>query len=124
MFQNDFYQLNQTNQIAENSLEFQIQLNPKHAVFGGHFPGNPVTPGVMQMEVLKELLVQHFACSIDFLEMSSCKFLKVLNPEETPRVMVKVQFEQIQEHNQLKVQATFQANEVIFTKIASLYLMH
>ena len=31
---------------------FSLELNPEHPVYEGHFPGNPVVPGVCQVQMI------------------------------------------------------------------------
>jgi 3-hydroxyacyl-[acyl-carrier-protein] dehydratase len=67
---------------------FTIRLNPDHPIYLGHFPGNPVVPGVCQVQMIKELtsailktdLVIYKSDNIKFLSMivpSACQLLKV-----------------------------------------------
>ena len=50
----DFYTL-QSYDKNEKSFVANIILNKDHEIFKGHFPGNPVTPGVCMMQIVKEL---------------------------------------------------------------------
>ena len=49
-----FYKIN-TLKFQENVLEAEISIDAKHAIYEGHFPNNPVTPGVVQLEMVKIL---------------------------------------------------------------------
>ena len=40
-----------------NKLSAMIRLNPSHEIFKGHFPGNPILPGVCVVQILKEILM-------------------------------------------------------------------
>ena len=51
----DFYTLQSCEQTEKGSFTAQILLNKDHDIFKGHFPGNPVTPGVCMMQIVKEL---------------------------------------------------------------------
>lgn len=69
-----------------------IQLNPDHIVYAGHFPGFPVTPGVVQLQIVQELLEQRFDRKLRLNTLSQCKFLKVLNPNETPQLDIHTEY--------------------------------
>jgi 3-hydroxyacyl-[acyl-carrier-protein] dehydratase len=58
-----------------------IRLNPKHDIFKGHFPGNPVLPGVCIIQILKELLSSHMKNTLVFNNLGSIKYLSVIKPE-------------------------------------------
>ena len=45
-----FYSVKEFN-FTDNQLKAIIELNPAHDVFKGHFPNNPVTPGVCMLQV-------------------------------------------------------------------------
>ena len=49
------YTIKNTEKIDENNFKVQIELNPNHQVFEGHFPNNPITPGVCMMQIIKEI---------------------------------------------------------------------
>ena len=39
----------------EQNVNAVIELNKDHDIFKGHFPGNPVMPGVCMLQIIKEL---------------------------------------------------------------------
>ena len=77
---NDFFKIIDTS-ANENSFISKIEINPQHIVFIGHFPGYPVTPGVIQIQIVHELLEKHFGIKMELKTMPQCKFLKILNPQ-------------------------------------------
>ena len=59
-FLNDLYTLKDVQEDSVNKqIKIQITLNPAHEIFKGHFPGNPVMPGVCTVQIVKELLSAH-----------------------------------------------------------------
>ena len=102
--------------LEEGTVQAQLTLDPEHAVFKGHFPGNPVTPGVVQIEMIQETLSVALNRTVALNSMANCKFLAVLNPNEYQTIGVKISYSDIEE-NKLRVAAQFFADEVIFTKI-------
>ncbi len=96
-----------------------IELNAGHIIYSGHFPGHPVTPGVIQMQIVHELLEKHFGRSLQLTTMMQCKFLKILNPVEIPRLTVFIEFKRIDEL--LNIKARGKNGVDIFFKIESAY---
>ena len=51
----DFYTLSQIEPQGEGKYICRITLNPAHPICGGLLPGNPITPGVFMIQIIKEL---------------------------------------------------------------------
>lgn len=107
------------NQDSEIAIITTIELNAGHIVYSGHFPGHPVTPGVIQMQIVHELLEKHFARSLQLTTMMQCKFLKILHPVKTPRIVIHIELKQIDEL--LNIKARGENDSGIFFKIESSY---
>ena len=96
-----------------------IKLNSGHIVYSGHFPGHPVTPGVIQLQIVHELLEKHFSENLKLITIPRCKFLSILNPNETSQIVVHIEFKRINE--QLNVKAWGENGTAIFFKLDSVY---
>ncbi len=119
MLQNDFYTIIEKTEIDAENVLFHIEINPKHQIYEGHFPNNPVTPGVVQLEIFKELLCLHLMKSVKMVEMPTCKFLKVLNPETDAKVKVQLQILP-QENGQIRLNGSI-LNDEAFIKMSGFY---
>ena len=75
----DFFQI-LTTTIADDGLSSIVRLNSDHIIYQGHFPGHPITPGVIQLQIIHELLEEHLGIKIKLMNISNCKFLNVLDP--------------------------------------------
>ena len=87
MLINDFFTILEVKSEEEN-IEATIQLNASHKIFDGHFPGNPVTPGVVQIQIVKEILENALERTCILKEMGRCKFMAILNPNENKEINV------------------------------------
>ncbi len=97
----DFYTIQTVNQIDANTIHVNIQLNKNHDVFNGHFPGNPVTPGVCMIQTIKEI-TQTQVNSLLFLQnISNVKFTALINPNVNLDLILELSI--IQENNIFKV---------------------
>jgi 3-hydroxymyristoyl/3-hydroxydecanoyl-(acyl carrier protein) dehydratase len=61
---------------------FVLALEPDHLVFQGHFPGNPILPGVVQVDWAIRLGTQAFGPLGDFQGISNLKFMSIIQPLE------------------------------------------
>ena len=108
MFQNDLFNIVNLDFTSE-TISAEIKLNADHFIFNGHFPGSPVTPGVVQLQIVKELLEQHLSKNLQMKTMRTCKFLKVINPEETPYIQIDIKFNQ-EEYLEVIASGTYDGN--------------
>lgn len=53
---------------------------PDHPAFAGHFPGNPILPGVVLLDVALQIIVNTSGIALDICEVSSVKFLSPAIP--------------------------------------------
>ena len=100
MFLNDLYTIIRIVPEANSKkLLISIQLNPSHEIFKGHFPGNPVLPGVCIVQILKEILMYHLDNKLILSSASSIKYLSFINPEVNSIVNFEVELEEIGNDN-------------------------
>ncbi|MEO8764228.1 MAG: hypothetical protein ABI416_08070 [Ginsengibacter sp.] len=104
---------------SEMGFSTTIELNAGHIIYSGHFPGHPVTPGVIQMQMVQELLEKHLCRSVRLTTMSECKFLKILNPVDTPRIVIHIYLNLINEFVNSNAHGEYDAG--IFFKMKSVY---
>jgi 3-hydroxyacyl-[acyl-carrier-protein] dehydratase len=105
---------------GENALDATIKLNASHAIFEGHFPNNPVTPGVVEMEIVKEILSLGLEKPLKMKTMSSCKFLAVLNPINVENVHVKISITEMDDAF-VRISGQLADDTTSFLKIAATY---
>lgn len=109
----------QSIQFKENELLAEIILNPNDSIFEGHFPNNPITPGVVQLEIVKELLSIHYNKKVYLKSISNCKYLAILNPEKSPNVLIKISINQVDDD--IRTTITFTSENTTFTKVNAFY---
>ena len=115
---NDLFKVIETS-VTDEGFITKIRLNPGNIIYTGHFPGHPVTPGVIQMQIIHELIESHFCKNVRLIKMPGCKFLKVLNPDITPQIAIHIQFTRINELLNIKARGEDGAN--IFFKLNAEY---
>ncbi|MBN2633913.1 MAG: hypothetical protein JXR66_10175 [Bacteroidales bacterium] len=65
-----------------NKITIRVEIVPEHPVFSGHFPGNPVLPGMATVEILRELITLHLDSEARLIKAPVIKFLNFVNPVE------------------------------------------
>lgn len=115
----DFYTLQSYEKTESGSFTAQISLNKDHDIFKGHFPGNPVTPGVCMMQIVKELTEEFTESSLFLKTASNVKFMAIINPFETPDL--KIQLDITENEGDVKVKNTTSFGETIALKMSVNY---
>jgi 3-hydroxyacyl-[acyl-carrier-protein] dehydratase len=75
----DFYTINNFQKV-DNAVKAELEFNVAHEIFAGHFPQQPVVPGVCMMQAVKELTEKALDTNLDLVSASDMKFLAVINP--------------------------------------------
>lgn len=86
----NFYEVTRSEQINETDWVVQVMLNPQHAIYNGHFPQQPVVPGVCILQIIKECIEKTQQASLQYKHIASCKFLSAINPHETPELKLSL----------------------------------
>ena len=70
---------------------FTVELNPSHRLYNGHFQGNPIVPGVCQVQIIKELVSLILQQRIVISKSDNIKFLSVIIPSQTTVLEVVIE---------------------------------
>lgn len=90
-----------------------IRLNSTHAVFSGHFPGNPILPGVCMLQIVKEVVESSLDTKVKLLKASELKFLAFVTPNDRKLLQLELKITTIDDH--IRVEAKLRdIAEVLF----------
>ncbi|MFD2561933.1 3-hydroxyacyl-ACP dehydratase [Aquimarina rubra] len=110
----DLYKINEDT-VRDSIQTTSITLNPDNDVFKGHFPGNPITPGVCTLQIIKELTENRTGCSLFMKKASNVKFMAVINPEKTPDLIITNDF--TDNDDEIKVKSVVKYDDTIALKV-------
>lgn len=88
-----------------DSYQAVLTLNPDHEVFLGHFPGEPVVPGVCTMQMVKHVAEQSLGRKLRLMSFSGVKYTKLLDPRVSPELRVMVTLAEREEGWMLNAEA-------------------
>ncbi len=120
MLLKDFYTVEQIEKITEQKYDAIVHLNKEHAVFKGHFPGNPVTPGVCMMQIIKELTQEILGSSLILKSSSNVKFMALINPEVNAKLRLELEVSGTLD-SEIKVKNTTFFDETVALKLFNTY---
>ncbi len=101
---------------SQNNSAFSssIRFNPKHEVYKGHFPQIAIAPGVVLIQIIKEILMDKFQKKLRLVEGDNIKFLALINPNEIADFQVDFTVKRVE--GILEVSASYIHNNKAFTK--------
>ena len=104
--------------------EILVSLNLNHEVYKGHFPGKPILPGALQVEMIKDVfgLVQETKLRLN--SAKSIKYLGFIEPENIKELSLKFQFKPTDEGMSLRatISDTQEDKPQIFTKFSGIFI--
>lgn len=100
----NFYTILSSELTDETTWTVQVKLNPDQVIYQGHFPQQPVVPGVCLLHIIKECVETIRQQKLQFSQIATCKFLSSINPSEAPQVSFLLTFKETEE-GKLQLQA-------------------
>ncbi len=91
MLLNDFFTINETVN-SQTEIWAELRINARHKIFEGHFPNQPVVPGVCMMQMIKEILEQVIGKKTNLVQAADMKFLAVINPIENNLIHASIKY--------------------------------
>ena len=80
MLLNDFFTI-QKIKTSDTEIKALLVIDAAHKIFEGHFPGQPVVPGVCMMQMIKEIMEQVLNKETE-LSAAEMKFLVIIDPSQ------------------------------------------
>ena len=93
----------------------RITINKGHEIFKGHFPGNPVMPGVCMIQIIKELTEEVVGKTLFLSVSSNIKFMAIINPEIHPDLTLILDISRSE--NEVKVRNITSFGETLALKL-------
>ena len=115
MLLNDLYELHKVDVDAESPGHIAIfGLNAAHDIFGGHFPGSPILPGVCHMQMVVDAVSAITGRDLRVHEGTDLKFTAVVDPRQGTELEVKVQTETLEDGTVKVISSTWFNGDVCF----------
>lgn len=102
MNDNQLYEITST-----DGNRLAITMLPDHRVYQGHFPGNPITPGVMTLRMIRECVETMVNKPLHYAAIKNCRFAAVIRPNDKLLLNIDLQ----NDNNSVFVKATLYGAE-------------
>ena len=116
MLLKDFYTVVELDNSDKENIKAIIDLNKDHEIYKGHFPGNPVVPGVCLTQLIKEVMEEVENKELFMVYADNIKFMAVVNPEINNRLQIDLAVKYDTEQGLIKVTSTTHFNDQVFYK--------
>ena len=118
MLLKDFYKINGL-ETVEGTTSVIIAINKGHKIFKGHFPNNPVMPGVCMMQIIKEITEKVVGATLFMEKCSNVKFMALINPDKNNVLKLVLNISDID--GIIKVKNTTHFDETLALKLVAYY---
>ena len=104
---------------SEGVFTTTLRINNIHELYLGHFPGRPVTPGVILMQLFKEEAERVTKKDLILHTASNVKFTAVVDPNLDNHLVLKTNIEEAE--GKINLRGTAENNNSIAIKIQAVY---
>ena len=115
----NFYSYRLEKCIEDETYLVRIEFNKQHPIFNGHFPNNPVVPGVTLVQIVKEQIEVILVRKIRLEKISIIKFLKVIDPRLEITYTLKINLKILE--SSVLCDAQIGAEDTTYFKMKSAY---
>ena len=90
LLENKFYKVLSEERGEGLSAKYHVAILPECNVYDGHFPGDPVCPGVCNIETIKECAILLCGEQLRYSTIKQCRLTALATPTVCPEVDVQV----------------------------------
>ena len=107
---------------TEQGWTAHVCLNAGHPVFKGHFPGQPVLPGVLMLKITVDCCRLITGRELQLQQVIQAKYLNFISPLTHPEFECRLSLTELE--TGWKVSATLLHSELTFSKILLICAIH
>lgn len=114
---NEIYSLSALEK-TEDSITATVRYDASHPVFKGHFPDNPIVPGVCTLNMISDIVSENIGRDFRIQSASNVKFLQLIRPDSQP--LLRVTWKEIDAG--IQVNATLQQDGALLMRFGGTYV--
>ena len=84
----NFYTVNFVESVEPQHYRASVTLEPEHPVFAGHFPGNPILPGVCSLQMVVGCAEKALGYPVVMIHAPAIKFLEIVRPASGEELVI------------------------------------
>jgi len=105
----------------EGSINALLEINAGHRIFEGHFPNQPVVPGVCMMQMVREIVEQVLNKKADLSAAAEMKFLAVIDPTQNKIINATIKYST--EEGKVKVVASLFKDQLVHFRLKGSFIV-
>lgn len=105
----------------QGSINALVEINAGHRIFEGHFPNQPVVPGVCMMQMVKEITEQVLETETNLSSAAEMKFLAVIDPTQNNIISATINY--TVDGEQVKTNASLFKDELVHFKFKGVLIL-
>ncbi|MCR4665089.1 MAG: beta-hydroxyacyl-ACP dehydratase [Paludibacteraceae bacterium] len=109
----DYYSIEQLDKLSGVA---RVRLNRDSAVYKGHFPDNPVSPGVCNIEMIREVAETVHGGRLRIRRIKQCRFTTLITPLIHRELEVRVMLQE-QEQGHYRLTGTLGEGEAVYMSL-------
>ena len=113
MLLNNLYTIQSLSE-TEKTIRASVMLRAEHAIFKGHFPGQPILPGVCMLEMISEITGSHLQQSLRIKSAPLIKFLNMIDPRKDSLIQFEILYDPTPE--KIPTQGKIYSGSMVFMK--------
>jgi len=75
---------------TESEYNISFSCNPNHPIFEGHFPGEPILPGVCMVQFVRESLEIILNQKLNLNSAKTIKFIHIIDPRKEQILILEI----------------------------------
>jgi len=116
----NFYEITSRETSDDNSsFDILIKVNSSHPIFKGHFPDNPVMPGVCMIQIIKEITEEITGSKLFMQKCTNVKFMAMIDPGINEILQLLLNVSQVD--GLVKVKNTTKFDDTVALKMSAEY---
>lgn len=107
--------------VEEGKVSCTVAVNGDDSVFEGHFPNQPILPGVIVLESVKRVTQYAVERPLILDKLNFVKFMKPVIPDTGDAIGVEVEFVLVE--NTVQVKAEMKSELGVYSKVKGVYTL-
>jgi len=101
--------------LSDGTIIAKISINAQSEIFKGHFPDQPVVPGVCMLQLVKDVLEDELKKSLQLIKAGQLKFIAMLVPGNEQELILDISYKFLEDSN-IKAIAKLTSGDMIYFK--------